>query len=168
MDRLLSLRVADVMCHDLVEVSLHDTIEQAAAKFAQHDVSGAPVVDETGRCVGVITSGDFVRREVQRQQQGGEILSADAHKLVEGDHGQSAHVETTTEDIVSRYMSPAVQTVHADAPLVTAARMMDAEHIHRLIVVDEGGFPVGLVSSMDVVAAVINSVDEMLAESSRV
>ncbi|MCG8585999.1 MAG: CBS domain-containing protein [Pirellulales bacterium] len=167
MERLLSLNVADVMCREVVQVSVHDTIEAAAAVFAKHEVSGAPVVDETGRCVGVLTSGDFVRREAHRAAASTEPFTDTNHVVKGGEHGEPLHVERAEEHLVSRYMSPAVQTVAADSPLVTAARIMDAGHIHRLIVVDDKGFPVGLLSSMDVVAAVINSVDEMLAESSR-
>ena len=167
MERLLSLTVADVMCRELLEISVHDTIEHAAAVFAERQVSGAPVVDETGRCVGVLTSGDFVRREAIRAAACEESLAQQEHQLAGGEGGDPIHIDVAREDIVSRYMSPAVQTVKADALLITAARIMDAEHIHRLIVVDGKGFPVGLLSSIDVVAAVINSVDEMLAEAAK-
>lgn len=166
MERLLSLNVSDVMCREVVQVSVHDTIEQAAATFAKHEVSGAPVVDETGRCVGVLTSGDFVRREALRAASTTEPLADTDHQLAGGRGDEPLHIEVAPEDVVSHYMSSAVQTVAVDALLVTAARVMDSEHIHRLIVVDVKGFPVGLLSSMDVVAAVINSVDEMLAAAS--
>ena len=160
MERLMSLRVSDVMGRDVLEVSAHDTMQQAAAAFAAREVSGAPVVDETGRCVGVLTSSDFARRETARDKP-----NDDEHRLVEGTDNDPMHIETTDADLVSAYMSPAVQSVAADAKLVTAAKMMDAEHIHRLIVIDEKGFPAGMLSSMDVVAAVVNAVDELLAES---
>jgi predicted transcriptional regulator len=165
MERLLSLQVVDVMCRDLVEVSANDSIERAAEMFADRQISGAPVVDETGRCVGVLTSGDFVRRKALQAAADGESINELEHQLTGGQHGQPLSIDVATLDVVSRYMSPAVQTVDENALLVTAARIMDAEHIHRLIVIDSKGFPVGLISSMDVVAAVINSVDEMLAQA---
>ena len=160
MERLLSLRVTDVMACDVLEVSAHDTMQQAATSFAAREVSGAPVVDETGRCVGVLTAGDFARREAMRGKSGDE-----EHQLVGGSGNEPLHIESADGDLVSRYMSPAVQSVAADAMLVSAAKIMDAEHIHRLVVIDEKGFPMGMISSMDVVAAVVNAVDELLAEA---
>jgi CBS-domain-containing membrane protein len=159
MERLLSLRVADLMARELLEVSAHDTMQQAATAFAEREVSGAPVVDETGRCVGVLTSGDFSRRESLRSQSNDE-----QHQLV-GGANEPLHIESIDGDLVARFMSAAVQTVAADASLVQAAKIMDAQHIHRLVVIDAKGFPVGMLSSMDVVAAVVNAVDELMAEA---
>ena len=64
-DRLLSLHVADVMNREVVTLKATQTMSQAAAVFVEQAISGAPVVDDKGRCVGVLTSRDFVRRAVQ-------------------------------------------------------------------------------------------------------
>jgi CBS domain-containing protein len=167
MNRLLSLAVSDVMGREVLTIFAHDTIEQAAAALRSREVSGAPVVDETGRCVGVLTAGDFIRRESLRSSAGGESFRENEFQLTGGEHGEPLHIDASQSDLVCRYMSRAVQTIRSDALLITAARVMDAEHIHRLIVVDEKGFPVGLVSSMDIVAAVVNSIDEEFADAAK-
>ena len=61
-ERLLSLRVCDVMSSTVVEVSVNASLAEAAALLVDNNVSGAPVVDESGRCVGVLSSTDFVVR----------------------------------------------------------------------------------------------------------
>jgi predicted transcriptional regulator len=57
-------------------------------------------------------------------------------------------------------MSPAVQAIDPGASLLKAARVMCAEHIHRLLVLNESNRPVGVISTMDIVAALVNVVDE--------
>jgi predicted transcriptional regulator len=50
--------------------------------------------------------------------------------------------------------------VGTTATLLHAARIMCDQHIHRLIAVDRIGRPEGIVSSLDVVAALVQAVDE--------
>jgi CBS-domain-containing membrane protein len=58
-------------------------------------------------------------------------------------------------------MSPSVQSVDAGASLVAAARMMCTAHLHHLPVIDEEDRPIGILSTLDVVAAMVNAVDEV-------
>jgi predicted transcriptional regulator len=57
-------------------------------------------------------------------------------------------------------MSALVQTVGPDRPLTEAARLMCHNHIHRLLVLDAQGRPTGVVTALDIVAALINAVEE--------
>ena len=42
--------------------------------------------------------------------------------------------------------------------------MMCGAHIHHLLVIDDENHPVGVISTMDIVAAMVNVVDEMNVE----
>ena len=63
-------------------------------------------------------------------------------------------------DRVSEHMSPAVQTVRESETILNAGRILCANHIHRLVIIDEHGRPTGIISSLDLVAAMIAAVDE--------
>jgi CBS domain-containing membrane protein len=69
------------------------------------------------------------------------------------------------DDLVMARMTPAVQTVRADVPLLKAGRIMWAQHVHRLPVVDSQGRVIGIITSSDMVAALVQAADE--AESCR-
>jgi magnesium transporter len=69
-------------------------------------------------------------------------------------------VEDLPHDMVSRFMSSGVQTIAAEAGLLEAARIMCATHVHRLPVMDEQHRPCGVVTSLDIVAALVNTVEE--------
>lgn len=155
-ERLLHLRVADVMTRNVVQVPADETMDKTAELLNQHDISGAPVVDELGRCVGVISGSDFVLRE--RARKG--AASGVERVLVQDAPGRPYHIEDIAEDRVSEHMSADVQTVAANASLMDAARIMCSEHIHRVVVLDRDDRPVGLVSSLDVVAAMVHAVEE--------
>jgi CBS-domain-containing membrane protein len=137
-ERLLTLRISDVMSKNVVSLSSRTTMAAAARKLLDYAISGAPVVDERRHCTGVLSAIDFVK------QQGG-VSMADRERH---------------EDLVCHHMTSAVKTIAADQTLLSAARMMCAEHIHRLPVVDEQGRLGGMITSLDIVATLINVIDE--------
>ena len=159
-ERLISLRVADVMTRDVIQIPAHQTMAAAAKLMVQHEISGAPVVDEQGRCAGILSSFDFAVREQAEYETTESPRGKFHHVLVRDRPEQAYRIEDVAEDIVAYYMSPAVQTVRPTATLMEAARVMCAEHIHRLVVLDGHSHPVGIVSSLDIVAALVKVVEE--------
>jgi CBS domain-containing protein len=159
-ERLLSLRVGDIMNRQVVPIESCATIADAAKTLAEHDITGAPVVDGGGRCVGVLSVTDLAlnsRRAVRvgESAEAGLGGSLSAHR--DGDPaGDGVHQQTLVED----HMSPLVQTVDVELPIMAAARVLCREHIHRLIIVDAQSRPVGVVSSLDFVAAMVAAVEE--------
>jgi CBS domain-containing protein len=153
-DRLRTLKVRDVMSHKVIEISANQTMSEAAKAFAQGDISSAPVVDDQGRCIGMLSAADFIKRDcLQRGER-------DRHETTK--RPDDPVTSESTSDIVGRYMSSAPKSVTADSLVLQAARAMSAEHIHHLPVLEEQR-PIGLVSTMDIVAALINAVDEVQA-----
>jgi CBS-domain-containing membrane protein len=58
---LLDLTAEDVMSRDVVVVPERMSLADAAALLRRARVTGAPVVDERGRCVGVVSAIDLLR-----------------------------------------------------------------------------------------------------------
>jgi CBS-domain-containing membrane protein len=59
---LTCLTAADVMTRDVVRLREEMPLRDAAHRLRQAQISGAPVVDEQGRCVGVLSAVDYLRR----------------------------------------------------------------------------------------------------------
>jgi CBS-domain-containing membrane protein len=150
-ERLLGLRVKDIMNSDVITVRSSDTMQEAAARLFDAEVSGAPVTDEVGRCVGVLSASDFLARDADQHPT--EILVQDSPD-------EPYRVEVVNDELVATHMCPLIQTISPEAPVLQAARILCREHIHRLVVVDEHQRPVGLVSSLDVVASMVASIEE--------
>ncbi len=153
------LRVEDVMQRHVVTLSLHATMEEAAKVLCQHEISGAPVVDEMGRCVGVLTAGDFTLRN-EEEEDGGLVPHRDCEfQLATNQIRGPMKIQYTPEDRVERHMTAAIQTVTAEQSLVEAARYMSSGHVSRLVVVDADGRPVGIVGALDLLATWVREVD---------
>ncbi len=151
-ERMKTLHVSDVMSRQPIEVSANQTMCAAAKAFSENDVSSAPVVNEQGHCVGMLSAADFVKRD--RPQSSG----LNRHELATRESDHCFNIEPIS-DLVSRYMSLCVQSVSAETSLLQAAREMAGAHIHHLPVL-ENERPIGVLSTMDIVAAMINIVDE--------
>jgi CBS domain-containing membrane protein len=159
--RLLHLRAKDIMSREVVVVSANSTMSEAADVLSEHQISGAPVVDELGHCVGVLSGTDYVHRKASHlEPDTGHILAM--HTSAGG-----CQIEDVLHDLVRRHMTPAVQTIDQNTSLLQVSRCMCAEHLHRLIVIDDNSVPVGVVTSLDLVAAIVNATDEQLQTLTR-
>lgn len=58
---LAELQVKEIMSHNPLSVSQDDTVEHAAQIMLDHTISGLPVVDASGKVVGIITQSDVFR-----------------------------------------------------------------------------------------------------------
>lgn len=157
LERLRTLRVSDAMTKHVVCVSLHQTMAEAAQVLVENEISGAPVVDEQGRCVGVLSATDFVRHQRGATTSGESDTES---RVVVTRHHEPLFIEEVRNDLVETHMSPAVQSIFHDAFLLDAAQMMCAAHLHRLPVIDEHHRPVGMITSLDLVAAMLKAAEE--------
>ena len=71
--------------------------------------------------------------------------------------------EISTPDLVRDRMSRKVISVSPETPLVEVARVMCEGHWHRVPVLDESRLLGGMISTMDVLAAMVQSHDEPAA-----
>src|SRR5207302_5680654 len=93
-------------------------------------ISGAPVIDEAGRPVGVVSRADIL-----------------VHDREAVDCGAPADDEEEAgADRVCDIMTPAVFCVSPDAPASRVVREMTELKVHRLFVVDGLGGLVGVIS----------------------
>ena len=153
-DRLYSLRVADVMNRGVVTVKADQSMSEAAAEFARWRIAAAPVVGADGDCVGILSATDFLRREAENGSR--------------ATCGNAAAMMGPPRERVADFMSHAVQTVAPETTLLAAARIMCVQHVHRLVVLDSHERPIGVVSTMDVVASLVGALDEMTATNSTI
>jgi CBS domain-containing protein len=143
----LSIRIKDVMSTEVAAVNPATPLAEVVELLIQRGVKAAPVVDR-GRVVGIISGGDLLQRagmELRLSLQRALPTEALREQLQ-----QLATQGQTAGDIMT---APAV-TVHNDAKLAEAARLMADRHLKRLPVVDGQGLLVGLVSRLDVLETV--------------
>jgi predicted transcriptional regulator len=144
---LLTRNAASLMSRSVVLIPREMSIPGAAHMLAQACVSGAPVIGDDGRCIGVISTTDFLHyAEKGRSPAYAKQTSVHSWQILEGDDDADATVED--------YMNHDPVTVEPSTLIGDIARMMIDAHIHRVIVVNEMNRPVGIVSSTDILGAV--------------
>jgi len=145
---LLGWTAADVMTRTVVSIEQGMSLHEAAKLLDREQISGAPVVDDLGRCVGVLSATDFVHW-VEHENDAppvspGREFCAD---------WEMVDPEKLPKDEVRNYMSRDLVTVEPELSLAAVARRMLDSHVHRLVVLDERHRPVGLVTTTDLLAA---------------
>ena len=60
------MNASDVMARNVISIAPDATVLQAARKMLEHHISGLPVVDSAGNLVGILSEGDFLRRQETR------------------------------------------------------------------------------------------------------
>ena len=147
-----TLTAADVMSRDILAVSPGMTIEDLAAFFAEHQITGAPVLDRNGRLAGVVSQTDIAEAEQERAEAipdwtgAGDDPEAPDEAAPEELHG--FHVEAASGLLVRDIMTPTAYTVPHDTPVADLARTMVTGRIHRLLVTRAGPV-VGIVTTLD-------------------
>lgn len=126
------LRVADLMTIDPIVVSVDASIEDAEELLRSNRITGLPVVDLSGRLVGVISQTDLL------------YLDVPAVRALIRHHERGIRV--------GEVMSSPPVTITTTATTTEAARLMHEERVHRLVAMDDHGRPVGVIAAMDFVA----------------
>lgn len=158
-ERLLSLRVRDVMHSDVITVESSATMGQAAAKLSKYEITGAPVVNDAGKCVGVLSASDFALRAAERPVPS-KSFELGFETIMVKKTAAAIDAASVDSDLVADHMSPVVQTISQDAPIMNAARVLTGEHIHRLVIVDDGKRPTGVLTALDLVACLVGVIEE--------
>ena len=142
----LAMTAADLMTTPVRTISQEMTLQEAARLLARSNISGAPVVDREGRCVGVLSSSDFVIWAGKE----GETTSFIAP------WGEIVSVDDSPDNELRHYMTTKPITVSPKTPIGEVAQKMVDAHIHRVLVVEENR-PRGIITSTDILAAVADA-----------
>ena len=148
-------RVEEAMTSVVLTVKATDQMEEVARVFEDHDINAAPVIDESQKCVGIISSHDLVEFEAARKLMENELSHGYYYNLAHYGDGNSEHIPGLHFNEVGFHMTQALETVELDTPLSLVARKMCQKHIHHIVILDETSKPIGMVSSLDILGHVL-------------
>lgn len=116
------IKVKEISSKQVLVISKEEPLKAAARIFSERKIRALPVVDSNNRLVGLITSTDVSR----------------------------AYVEGDSAAKVEKYMRPEVPLIREDDDVYDAINLMMSKNIGRLVVIDEKGDPVGIITRTDV------------------
>lgn len=114
--------IENIASKNLITIPKDAKIRDVAKVLYEHGIRGAPVIDEQGNVVGLITTADIAK----------------------------AVVENNIDVPVTQYMKRNVVKIRADQDILDAIKMMLDKKIGRLLVVDDNDKPIGIVTRTDI------------------
>ena len=148
-------RVRDVMTTSVVTVDRITTYKEIAYLMAEHKVSALPVLIMGRHVAGVVSEADLLAVEEKNAAQARSGGRSRLHLPVGSKHSGRTAGELMT--------SPAV-TIHPDATIPAAARLMNSRHVKRLPVVDPSGTLMGIVSRRDLLSVFLRPDEDIAAD----
>ena len=150
----------EVMNPDLLTLREDMPIKEAIRTLGEYHISGAPVVNEGGECVGVFSASDVLQRD--NEIDGGEApragdyftsdpLSDDPDEYFAKDDYDDV---VLGREVVGQWMTDEVKFVTPATTVEEVCRRMVEESIHRVLVTDEKQRLRGIISSFDIVRLV--------------
>ena len=147
------MKVRDVMDPEPVTVTPDASLETVVGVLREHELAGVPVVNDGGRCVGIITEADLVMAGDDDKLHlphyielfGGIVFLESMSRFEER---LRKAVAATASDL----MTADPTTVDADAEVSEAGRIISRSGHNRLPVVEHGRL-VGVITRVDVLEA---------------
>lgn len=141
------------MTRDPVTARPDTPLSTVIKTLAEKRISGLPVVDETGKLIGVVSETDLMWKETGATPPP-YVMLLDSVIYLENpakyDRELHKALGETVKDVMTDHH---VITVKPDKPLRDAAQLMHERTVHRLPVVDEAGQVIGILTRGDIIRA---------------
>jgi CBS domain-containing protein len=143
----------DLMSSNPVSVRADAMLGEAVALLVDKGFGAAPVIDEAGRPVGVVSKSDVL---VHVRERDPYLSTRDAEGVGEPEtrldaaHKRGFEVVDVDRTCVADIMTPAVFAVSPDSPAAEIVSEMLAYKVHQMFVVDAAGVLIGVISAHDV------------------
>ncbi len=145
----------DIMSSKVITVQLETPISELAKILTENNINGAPVVDTTGKLVGIVTENDLVfqRKKVHLPTM---ITVLDAFFFMESPEKLKKEMQKISGCTVADIYSPSTVTVTEDTSLEEIATTMSEKNIHTLPVMRKTTL-VGIIGKRDIIKTLIKS-----------
>jgi len=155
---MVDLTARDIMNHDVLSVGSDWSIDQLAEYLIENSISGAPVVDEEGKLMGVVSMTDIVRYRnlPATDDDAGDLHDFYIHasnQKYSSDEIESAHLAAEALTTVRDIMTPKTYSVKENAKVRDIADAMIRANIHRVLVTRNDTL-LGIITSMDMLRVI--------------
>ncbi|MCX5613225.1 MULTISPECIES: CBS domain-containing protein [unclassified Streptomyces] len=145
--------VSELMTREVVTVPQNAAFKDIVRTLVEHQVSAVPVVDSAGHAFGLISEGDLLPKSAA---QGDYFRSLPEREAWQEDKAAGLRAE--------ELMSAPPVCARPDWTVAEAARLMEAQGVKRLLVVDETDTLVGIVSRRDLLRIFLRDDDAIRHE----
>jgi CBS domain-containing protein len=148
-----TVTVGDIMIRDVTTIPHDATLRDVAALLTAKNISGAPVVDDAGKMVGIISESDLLS-EARRRAGLPHMAAFGVFVLHQETLERIYHNGATL--LASEVMTKNVVTVTANLSISKAGDLMVKSKVNRVPVVDDDENLIGIVTREDVLKALFH------------
>jgi CBS domain-containing protein len=146
------LTAKDIMTKNVITVTPDTSLEKLAAILVKNEISGVPVVDDSGKLYGIVTENDLISQN-KRLHIPTVVSFLDAAIYLESSKKFEEQVKRLTATTVQEICNRKVTTISEEVSVVDVATIMAEKKVHLLPVV-KAGKVIGIVGKRDMVKAV--------------
>lgn len=150
------LRAKDLMSPNPVSIHRDASVREASAMMTDRGFGAAPVIDDAGQPVGVVSRTDILihgREYVHKREYVPRTSTYDETEwdiFPESSESEEVSIDAADRTTVAEIMTPVVFTVSQETPAREVVKRMRELKVHHLFVVDDGLALVGVISPLDV------------------
>ncbi len=146
------LKARDIMTTDVVTVTPQTSVRELAALLLERNISGAPVVDEAGKVLGVVTESDlvFLNKKVHLPTA---VAILDAFVFLESPEKTARELKKMAGTKVGDICSQSLISVSPETSLEELATLMAEQKVHTLPVM-AGDALVGVIGKADIIRTI--------------
>lgn len=148
------LLARDVMVKKVITINKNASVAELSELLIKNKISGVPVVDDSGKLVGIATEGDLIIRDADLHfPRYFKLLDSIIYleSLNKFKRNLRKYLGTKVEDV----MTSKVKIVKEDTPVNVVANIMVRNNVNRVPVLDNDGNLVGIIARADIVKSMV-------------
>ena len=149
---LVTTTADQIMCQKVLTVKADWSVDRLSRFLIDKSISGAPVVNESGHLIGVVSFSDIVRQAgsgmVDMTDRDDDFYNGMMDVSLSPEDQRAFHESIDQTVLVNDIMTPMVFEVATDTPLMQVAEAMVKGRIHRVMVTEDNKLK-GIISALD-------------------
>jgi CBS domain-containing protein len=145
------LKAKDIMTKQVITVTPDTSIDEFAGLLIKHNISGAPIVDEKGHVIGIVTENDLIRKKSRLHIP--TIMRLFDAFIPLGTSRLEEEIKRLAASTVDDICTANVITIDTDATIEDIATIMSEKNIHLLPVLHKGKLT-GIIGKRDLIKGI--------------
>jgi CBS domain-containing protein len=153
---MFDYKAEDIMTKNVICINPDMRINELDKVFVKDRINGAPVVDENGDLIGVVSKSDIINYDLKKGMHASSMSDYYSSTGLEPQQMTDDFITNTlsfSDATVKDIMKSSVITGQPDDSIQDLSKKMYDKKIHRLVIV-EGSKVVGIVSTLDILKVV--------------
>lgn len=150
------LTAQDIMTREVITVKKDMSVQDFARLLAEKKISGAPVVDEQGKLIGIATENDLID-QAKKVHIPTVMALFDSFVFLENPERLEKDLKKMSAATVGDICTGKVITTGTDTPLDELATTMSEKNVHTLPVLDQEGNLAGVIGKSDIIRTIAHN-----------